>query len=278
MNKSNYLIIVLIFVIGNCFGQPDSIGKTPGSNTEVYHVNYKWEIPATAVAAGITLYNFSRISAKSNPTEQDLEALNRNNVNVIDRWSMHPYSNNLDQISYIPFYIAIPLPLLFLADKRMRKDFLKLSYLYVEALTATGLVYSTAVSLTNRYRPFTYYPDAPPNMALKSNAKKSFFAGHVALVATSTFFMARVYADYYPDSPLKWVFYGTAGALTTTTALLRNYAGMHFLSDVLLGAAVGTLSGVLVPGLHKNKKGKQNNLTIMPIGLNGPGLLAFYKF
>jgi hypothetical protein len=88
----------------------------------------------------------------------------------------------------------------------MRKDFLTLSYLYVEALTASGLIYSSAVSLTNRYRPFTYYSDAAPNMALASNAKKSFFAGHVTLVATSTFFMAKVYADYYPDSPLKWVF------------------------------------------------------------------------
>ncbi len=191
---------------------------------------------------------------------------------------MHPYSNSLDQTSYIPFYIAIPLPLLFLADSKMRKDFLKLGYLYIETLTATGLVYSTAVNLTNRFRPFTYYSDAPQNMALESNSKKSFFAGHVALVATSTFFMARVYANYYPESSLKWVFYGTAGALTATTAILRNFAGMHFLSDVLVGAGVGILSGLLVPHSHLAKKGKMNHLTFVPVGLNGPGLLALYKF
>jgi membrane-associated phospholipid phosphatase len=278
MMKSNYLMTILIFVFGTCRAQSDTTNKTSNTKTEIYNINYKWELPVTAIAAGITLYNFSRISKKSNPTEQQLEALNRDNVNTIDRWSMHPYSKSLDQLSYIPLYIAIPLPLLFLTDSKMRKDFLKLSYLYVETLAATGLLYSTAVNLTNRFRPFTYYSDAPQNLALESNAKKSFFGGHVALVATSTFFMARVYADYYPDSPLKWVFYGTAGALTTTTAFLRNYAGMHFLSDVLVGAGVGMLSGLLIPGLHLTKKGKMNQLTIIPVGLNGPGLLALYQF
>jgi len=271
-------MIVMNFAFGICSGQSDSTNKSSNQITEIYRIKYTWEVPVTSVASGITLYNFAKISDKSDPTEQQLDALNRNNVNVVDRWSIHPYSNKLDQISYIPFYLAIPLPLLFLADRKMRKDFFRLSYLYVETLTATGLVYSTAVNLTNRFRPFTYYSDAPQNMSLESNAKKSFFAGHVALVATSTFFMARVYADYYPDSPLKWVFYGTAGAMTATTAVLRNFAGMHFLSDVLVGTGVGTLSGLLVPHLHLAKKGNLNHLTVVPIGLNGPGLLALYKF
>lgn len=269
MSRSNYLIVVLIFALADCNAQSD---------TTIYRIDYKWELPVTAVAAGITLYNFSRISKKSNPTEQQLQALNRNNVNPIDRWSIHPYSKSLDQLSYIPLYVAIPLPLLFLTNKKMRKDFLTLSYLYVETLTATGLLYSSAVNLTNRFRPFTYYSDAPQNLAMESNAKKSFFGGHVALVGTATFFMARVYADYYPESPLKWVFYGVAGALTTTTAFLRNYAGMHFLSDVLVGAGVGMLSGILIPGLHLGKNGKPNHLTLIPVGLNGPGLLALYTF
>jgi membrane-associated phospholipid phosphatase len=277
-NRSKYIVLVFLFVSGICQAQVDSIHKTSTLNSEIYKVNYKWELPATVVAAGITLFNFAKISNKSSPTQQQIASLNRDNVNAIDRWSMHPYSNSLDQTSYIPFYIAIPLPLLFLTDTRMRKDFLKLSYLYIEALTATGVLYSTAVNLTNRYRPFTYYSSSPPDMVYEGNAKKSFFGGHVALVGTSTFFMARVYADYYPDSKWKWVFYGTAGAMTATTAILRNFAGMHFLSDVVTGAGVGMLSGLLIPSLHLNKKSKLNQLTIIPVGGYGPGILAYYKF
>jgi membrane-associated phospholipid phosphatase len=235
------------------------------------------EVPVTAVAAGITGFNFSQISKKQNSTETQIENLNKASIPFFDRWTVHVYSKSMDQASYIPFYIAIPLPLLSLADPKMRKDFWKIGYLYIEALAATGVVYSTAVNLTNRYRPFTYESESPMNLAVESNSKKSFFAGHVALVATSTFFMARVYADYHPDSKLKWVFYCAAGALTAATGIMRNLAGMHFLSDVLLGATVGTLSGILVPSLHKIKPGKTPHLTILPFGGAGAGFTAIYR-
>jgi membrane-associated phospholipid phosphatase len=159
----------------------------------------------------------------------------------------------------------------------MRKDFWKIGYLYIEALTASGVLYSTAVNLTNRYRPFTYNKNSPLEMAEESNSKKSFFAGHVTLVATSSFFMAKVYAQYHPDSKLKWVFYGGAGVLTAATAVMRNLAGMHFLSDVLLGAGVGMASGILVPGLHKFKPGKKQHLALLPFGGAGTGFTAIYK-
>ena len=46
----------------------------------------------------------------------------------------------------------------------------------------------------------------------------SFFAGHVALVGTSVFFIAQTYADYHPDSRYKWAFYsGAARAMTALT-------------------------------------------------------------
>ncbi len=149
---------------------------------------------------------------------------------------MHPYSKTLDQLSYIPLYIAIPLPLLFLTDSKMRKDFLTLSYLYVETLASTGLLYSTAVNLTNRFRPFTYYSNAPQNLAMESNAKKSFFRNKGRSRGYfNIFYGESICPDYYPESSLQEMdFLTDAGALTTTTAFLRNYAGMHFLSDVLV--------------------------------------------
>ena len=275
--KTGFCCIALLMQAGRGFAQPDSSHSDHFPNPAVYKINFKTEVPATVIAAGITLFNFSGISKKSNSTQAQIENLDKSNIPFFDRWTVHVYSNPIDQASYIPFYIAIPLPLLCLADKKMRADFWKIGYLYIEALSATGVLYSTAVNLTNRYRPFTYESASPLNMAVESNSKKSFFAGHVALVATSTFFMAKVYADYHPDSKLKWVFYTGAGALTAATGVMRNLAGMHFLSDVLLGATVGTLSGILVPGLHKTKPGKTQHLTILPFGGTGAGFTAIYR-
>jgi len=269
--------IIVLLPACRCFAQPDSAKYTMLSNQQIYKIKYRTEVPATVIAAGITLFNFSGISKKDNSTEVQIENLDKNNIPFFDRWTVHVYSKSIDQASYIPFYVAIPLPLLCLADQKMRKDFWQIGYLYIEALAATGVVYSTAVNLTNRYRPFTYESESPMDLAVQSNSKKSFFAGHVALVATSSFFMAKVYADYHPDSKLKWVFYTGAGALTAATGVMRNLAGMHFLSDVLLGATVGTLSGLLVPGLHKIKPGKMPHLTILPFGGTGAGFTAIYK-
>ena len=68
MKKPNYLIVVLFFAFGTCTAQSDTTNKKPNLKTEIYKINYKWEQPVTAVAAGITLYNFAKTSSKSNPT------------------------------------------------------------------------------------------------------------------------------------------------------------------------------------------------------------------
>jgi membrane-associated phospholipid phosphatase len=275
--KTKTCCFILLMLAGRGFAQTDSVKYRMPPNQQIYKINYRTEVPFTVVAAAITGFNFSQISQKTNSTETQIENLDKDNIPFFDRWTVHVYSKSIDQASYIPFYVAIPLPLLCLVDQKMRKDFWKIGYLYVEALAATGVVYSSAVALTNRYRPFTYNKESPMDLAMESNSKKSFFAGHVALVATSSFFMARVYADYHPDSKLKWVFYTGAGALTAATGIMRNLAGMHFLSDVLLGAAVGTASGLLVPSLHKIKPGKTPHLTILPFGGMGTGFTAIYR-
>jgi|GEM_PF-6847977 membrane-associated phospholipid phosphatase len=65
--------------------------------------------------------------------------------------------------------------------------------------------------------------------------------------------------------------------MTAATAYMRNYAGMHFLTDVIVGATVGTLSGILVPQFHKIKPGKSSHLTILPFGGSLAGFTAIYR-
>jgi membrane-associated phospholipid phosphatase len=244
---------------------------------QVYKIKPRVDIPLTTAAAAWTLYSFSRVTNKEASTATKILSLKKDNINWFDRWAVHKYSEHIDNTSYIPFYISMPLPVLFLADKKMRKDFLKLIFLYSETMSVTGTLYSSAAHYTNRLRPYTYTAETPLEKRTAANSKNSFFAGHVALVATSTFFMAKVYADYHPESKLKWVFYGTAIAATGLTAYLRNRAGMHFPSDILVGTAVGTISGLLVPSLHKNKLLKNPHLSILPFGGQCTGLIVLYN-
>ena len=63
-------------------------------------------------------------------------------------------------------------------------------------------------------------------------------------------FATTTYFAYHPESPWKWAVAGSSFALAGTTALLRVASGNHFPSDVLSGAAIGSLIGWLVPSLH----------------------------
>jgi membrane-associated phospholipid phosphatase len=245
----------------------------------VYKLKPAVDIPITAIGTGWSLFAFTKIYSKDPSNEETILALSKNSVNSFDRWAIRPYSKRLDEVSYIPFYAAMPYPVIFfLCDGKMRKDFAKLSFLYLETMSITGLLYTGSTYLTNRYRPYVYSDETEIGQRTRGGGKNSFYAGHVALVATSTFFVAQAYADYHPDSKAKWVFYTIAAGATGATAYLRHEGGQHFPSDLLLGIAQGTLTGLLVPRLHRNKLIKNPNLSIIPFTTGqSTGFAAMYK-
>jgi len=234
-----------------------------GQKQPIYKLKPGVDIPIFVVGAGWSAYAFTKIYSKPHSTEEDILSLDKNNINGFDRWAVRPYSESLDKISYYPFFASMPLPFLFLFGNT-KKDFFKLTGLYLEAMSITGFLYTGSVYFVDRYRPYAYSDESTMDQRTRGGAKNSFYAGHVALVGTSTFFMAKVYADYHPDSKLKWFFYTLAGTTTAVTAYLRYRAGQHFPSDLLLGMAQGTLTGLLVPHFHKNKLIKNQNLTVLP--------------
>lgn len=257
------------------FQQPEKIEQP--EDKEVYKLNWGADIPVTATGTLWSLYAFTKIYSKDPSDAETILALDRNNVPGFDRWGIRPYNKKVDDISYLPFYGSMPMPVFFLFDKKMRKDIAKLSFLYLEAMSVTGLLYTGSTYFTNRYRPYVWHEATPLDYRTRGGGKNSFFAGHVALVATSTFFFAQVWADYHPHSKAKWVWYGLAGAATGATAYWRYRGGLHFPSDIVLGLAQGTLTGILVPKLHKTRIIKNPNLSITPFTGLSHGLAVRYK-
>jgi membrane-associated phospholipid phosphatase len=249
---------VLFLVFGACAaghisGQTagDDLSK-PSRHKAIYAIKPALDILLAAGGAAWDLYGFSEIGKKNPTSLQQLQSLKISNLDWFDRWAVHPYSHRFDRLSYLPFYVAIPLPLLvFGLDPRMRKDFWKLTFLYGEAMILTGVCYTSAVHYFSRLRPLVYESASPLPERQSANSRNSFFAGHVALVGTSVFFIAQSYADYHRESKYKWIFYGGAGFLTGLTGYLRNRAGEHFPTDIALGTVIGVASGMLTPILHR---------------------------
>lgn len=254
-----------------------SLNQTEPRNTQIYKLKPAIDIPLTLAAAGWSIYGFKEIYSKEGSTDAQILSLDINDVNGFDRWTADVYNEDAAKTSDLLFYGSIPLPLLLLLDNDIRKDGFKVMFLYLEAMSITGVFYTGSAFLVDRYRPLAYNSSAPMDRRRDGNSKNSFLGGHPALVATSTFFIAKVFSDYHPDSNLKYVFYGAAIAATGTTAYLRYRAGRHFPSDLITGIAVGTLSGILVPHFHKNKLLKNPNLSITPFTGRSHGISMVYK-
>ena len=249
----------------------------PSDYKRVYKLKPSVDIPVTAIGTAWSLYAFTQIYSKDNSTVEEIENLRVSNINGFDRWAADVYSEKAAKTSDMFFYSSMPLPLFLLIDKKISRDAAKVGFMYLEAMAVTGLLYTGSTYLFDRYRPYAYNPEASMGDRTEGGAKNSFFAGHVALVGTATFFMAKVYSDYHPESKAKWLFYTGASLATAATGYLRHRGGRHFPSDILLGAAVGTLSGILVPHFHKNKLFKNDQMSIVPFAGKSNGLAFVYK-
>jgi len=250
----------------------------PVKKQPVYKLKPIVDVPLTAINTAWTMYAFTKIYSKPTSDPEKVLSLNKDDINWFDRWAVRPYSPHLDKLAYIPFHASMTVPILLLIPKDTRKDFFKLTFLYLEAMSITGLLYTGSTYLVDRYRPYVYSSGTTMEQRINGGGKNSFFAGHPALVATSMFFGAKVLSDYYPDSKFKWLFYTIAAGTTGITAYWRHRGGMHFPSDLLLGVTQGTLTGILVPHFHKHKIIKDPNLSLVPYsnGLNH-GLALVYR-
>lgn len=241
---------------------------------EVFRIKARVDIPLTAASVGFTMWGFSKIYNKDRSSEAEVRALRTSDINGFDRWAADLYSPEAATASDYIFYGSMPAPLLLLADKAVRKDAAKIGLLYLEAMGVTGVFYTGTNYLVNRYRPLTYNPEVPIGERTSGGSKNSFIGGHPALVATATFFSAKVYATYHPNSSFRHVLYGAAAVSTGLTAYLRHRAGKHFPSDLIAGTAIGTLSGILVPHFHKTVR--NTNLTFAPYLGQGSGVAVTY--
>ena len=56
--------------------------------------------------------------------------------------------------------------------------------------------------------------------------KKAFFSGHTSISAVNSFFLAKVYADYFPESKWRALTWSLAAAVPAFTGYLRVKAGV----------------------------------------------------
>lgn len=184
----------------------------------------------------------------------DGNILDKSTVNGFDRPLMNAYSKTLDTTGDIFLLGALASPVLFAAAPNT--EWFTIAAMYTEtALIANGIKDITKL-IVDRPRPYMYFDGYPQKEIEERDWCKSFPSGHTTMAFTAAAFNTYVFSKYFPDSPWRFVVAGGSYAIAVTTAALRLASGNHFATDVLTGAAIGTLCGFLVPYLHTLNTGK----------------------
>jgi len=113
----------------------------------------------------------------------------------------------------------------------------------LEAAVTVSLVNQVTKFLVSRARPFVRF--APPGRTPELDDNLSFFSGHTSLAFSEAVAAGVVAHDRgYKLEPVIWA---SGLTLAAATGYLRIAADKHYLSDVLVGAVVGSGFGLLVP-------------------------------
>lgn len=241
-----------------------------------YKTSWAVDGPLVGVGVGLNVLGVKLIQEKESLTVAEMNALSKDDVPAIDRFIAGNYSTRADEVSYYPFYGSFAVPfVMILADGNMRSNAGQLSVMFVESMATTGALFTITAGLVDRPRPLAYNTSVPEDERREGGAQRAFFAGHTAATASATFFAAKIYSDFYPDSAAKPYVWTAAALVPAYVGYLRAEAGKHFLTDNIVGYAVGAASGILIPELHKKRDRKFNIAPAMGLDVSGNEFQGF---
>src|SRR5690242_9100897 len=232
-------------------------GKKGNAPLSPYHTSFVGDGITVAATVGTTLLGYTLIKNKHDLTMAQLATKTKSSLPFFDRFVAGNYSDRANKDSYILFDASYVIPVAAaLINGKERSKFGQVMVMYLETVGITGAMYTLTAGLVYRSRPFVYGDKAPLEKRLDKGGQRSFYGGHVATTAATTFFTAKVFHDFNPDSKLTPYLYTGAGALTALMAYERMRSGYHFFSDCVLSGAIGAVTGIVVPQLHKKKSFK----------------------
>jgi membrane-associated phospholipid phosphatase len=236
-----------------------------------------WRIDGPVLGSGVVLVGVGELLLpRLAPPWGALPAPDIAQVNPPDRAAMFSYSRPLDLTSTVLEYgtAAMPVALVLLAAPL--SDALPLSVVYLESVFLALGVKNFVNYLLPRYRPYMYEGGAPG--VDSSEDDRSFPSGHTTFVFAAATAGVTLFSRYAPDSPLFVPFTVASYGLATAVGSLRILSGMHFLTDVLAGAAIGSALGWLVPVLHDRLVPRNDAGVGMDLRVDAQGITLSYSY
>lgn len=122
-----------------------------------------------------------------------------------------------------------------------KSDYMPMFLTNLQVLAINGVMTNTVKALVGRQRPSAHYETWEP----EDDDNLSFYSGHTSFAFAMGTSAAYMISESNPQH--KTLIWATALTLATGTGYLRIAADKHYMSDVVVGAIMGTLVGYWVP-------------------------------
>lgn len=172
------------------------------------------------------------------------------------------FLNNLGNSSFDQFWLLVSstwiwVPLYIIFCYFLYKNYKLRSLIFILVFVAIGVTVSDQLAGVFKHGIQRFRPCHDPSLQsymriVKCGGKFGFYSAH----ASNTFFLAA-YLSILLKKKIKWLPY----AIFVWAAMIsysRIYLGVHFPIDILVGAFVGTLLGVIFAALARKVINKQN--------------------
>ena len=219
----------------------------PAEAQELYRLRFAEDAPV--IAASLAIGATPQLFTYELPAARCLPRCNRYWVNPIERWGIGLHSAFADLLSDF-LVLAIPVAGLAveLSDVQDRA-FWQDATVVLEAYALQAAVLTLTKFGVRRPRPYVYDDTLSIQERSGRESTLSFFSGHTSIAFVTAVAFAETYRRRH-EGPAVAAVYAAGLTLASLVGALRILAGKHFLTDVLVGALVGTSFGILVPALH----------------------------
>ncbi|MFT4752865.1 MAG: membrane-associated phospholipid phosphatase [Salibacteraceae bacterium] len=229
------------------------------------------------IGLGAVSLTAGQIISSNNPilTVDQINNLDPNAVNSFDRNTIFNYSESSNTLSEALLIGTGLSSLTLLLDKSIRKEWATVGVMGVEVLMVTYGLASVTKGTSLRARPYAYNPAVSNVRKQNRDARYSFYSQSTAATAGISFFAARVFSDTHPNSKWKPLIWTGAAILPMVTGWAKIDAGEHFKTDVIIGYAMGALTGYFIPVLHLQKDTTKAKVSLEP-SFNGLALRVVF--
>jgi membrane-associated phospholipid phosphatase len=171
-------------------------------------------------------------------------------VNGFDRLAMFSYSRGLDVASDVLMYASMTLPMALALSVSQDQAFAA-GVIYFEVMSRAFFAKNTLKFLLPRVRPWVYLAPETGSVPEVWEGNDSFPSGHATMAfAAAAFGITVAVLDLPTGSPWFIPFVAGESSLAVLTASFRVVSGMHFMTDVIAGAVLGTAIGIALPLAH----------------------------